>query len=203
MFSRFRTCFFNVGWKCRQVNKRSSEGEQRVAVVNTECPDCICEQHKMSKHSPGFVSDEEKLTRFVFDPVHLKRNGGIKPSIFSHVSTYGCSIQRESIVLDNELIQFLRNFLNKNPRQSWHGILTGECSSLRKVLVDSSGQRALCIYDTAEEDNPAHAEIHQSQYVVDEAGPAELRAKLFEIFNNGENTTPSEYRSGTVLAKLQ
>lgn len=202
-FNCLREYFSKVGRKCRRVNKLTSKDKQRVAAVNKECPDCICEKHKTSRYSPGPVSDTEKLTRFVFSPLHLRKNGAIKPSVFSHVFQVGCSVQRESVVSESELTQFVRGFLAKNPTQAWHGVLTGDCSLLRQFSLESLGRRALCIYDTAEKDNPAHGEIHQSQYVIDEADQAELRSKLFEVFNNGVNTTPSQYRNGSVVAKIQ
>lgn len=163
----------------------------------------MCEKHKTSKYSPGPVSNSEKLTRFVFSPVHVGKNGKIKASVFSHAFSVGCSVQRESTASDSELTQFVRNYQARQPDHSWHGVLTGDCALLREYSLENSGQRAFCIYDTAEKDNPAHGEIHQSEYVVDEADLVELRAKLFEVFNNGVKTSPSEYRDGSILAKIQ
>lgn len=191
--------FSKVGRKCRQLNNRTSEDKQRVVAVNKECPSCICEKHKMSKYSPSPILDTEKLTRFVFHPVHVAKSGIIKPSVFSHVATFGCSIQRESIASDGEIKQFIRSYLTKNIKHTWYGILSGECISLRELFSEHSRNRLICIYDTSEIDNPAHGEIHQSQYVLDEADCVELRSKLFDAFNKGVNTIPSKYRNGSVL----
>lgn len=171
--------------------------------MNKECPDCLCEKYRTSKYSPGQVSNSEKLTRFVFSPVHVGKKGNIKPSIFSHTFSVGCSVQRESLVSDSELTEFVKNYLKRLPDHTWYGVLTGGCASLREFSLDNTGQRAFCVYDTAEKINPAHCEIHQSQYVVDEADQSELRAKLFEIFNKGINTLPSEYREGSISANIQ
>lgn len=202
-YSRFRDYFSQIGKNCRRVNIATNEDKARVSAVNSACPDCLCEKYRTSRYSPGPVSNAETLTRFVFSPVHVGKTGNIKPSVFSHVFTVGCSVQRESIVSERELTQFAKKYLENIPTHSWHGVLTGNCEPLREYSLENTGQRALCIYDTAEKDNPAHSEIHCSQYVVDEADKVELRAKLFEVFNSGVHTPPSQYRYGSVLANIR
>lgn len=54
----------------------------------------------------------------------------------------------------------------------------------------------------AEEHNPAHGEIHQAQYVVEEADLPELRAEIFKLFNEGVHTHPKDYRGGLILSGI-
>lgn len=188
---------------CVQTNKATEIDTNRVQTFSKNCPDCICEKFTTSPHSPGLIKDSEKLTRFVFSPVHLDRKGRkIKPSVFSHVSTVGCSVQRESIVSDEELVNFVKSYLGKNSTHLWHGILTADCNALRDIILEDQQKRIVCVYDMAEEQNRAHAEIHQSQYEIEEADRPELRAKLFEAFNNGINIEPAQYRNGSILANF-
>lgn len=182
---------------CQQLNTSSLEEKERVSAFSKACPDCICEKYRSSTFSPAVVQDSENLARFVFSPIHLDRRGTkIKPSVFSHISTKGCSIQRESVASDSELADFLASYLKKNPTHSWYGTLTASCEAVRGVLLNGQTKRALCVYDMAEEHNPAHGEIHQSQYVIEESDMIELRAELFRIFNGGAQIHPKEYRGG-------
>lgn len=157
----------------------------------------------MSKHSPCTVLASEQLARFVFSPMHVnKKTGQIKPSIFSHVHEKGCSIQRDSVAGTNEIGKFVTSFLSERSDRAWVGVLTGPCQNVRAIKVAETDDRGVCVYDTAEPRNPAHAEMCQTQYVVDEADRVELRKKLFEAFGGGVVIEPLQYRAGAVWAAL-
>lgn len=157
----------------------------------------------MSKHSPGTVVGSEQLARFVFSPMHVrKRSGDIMPSIFSHTRSRGCSIQRDSVAGTDEIVAFVKSFLKKKNDRTWIGVLSCPCQNVRDIKVAESDERAFCVYDTAELGNPAHAEVCQTQYVIEEADGPELRKKLFEAFGDGIVIKPLQYRSGAVLAAL-
>ena len=154
----------------------------------------------MSTHSKGVVGDDETLARFVFSPLHVRKNGAIKPSLFSHVMNQGCSIQRESLASDRELSTFLENFLS-NPEQTWHGVVVAPCRDVRSIkLSDCPTKRTFCVYDTSERENPAHAEIFQSLVGVDNGDQNELRAHLLNAFNGGTSIYPTTYRNGSLAA---
>lgn len=191
-----------VGCKCRCLHRRTYDDKQRVAAINAVAPDCQCEKHRMSKYSPGVVAHSESLARFVFSPMHVhKKNGTILPSIFSHVFSAGCSIQRNSLATVAELRAFVTDFIEEDDKRSWRGILLADCDSIRKIK-DESNRRLACVYDSAEKNNPSHGEICQTQYVIDEADQVELRAALFEAFNHGVATLPSQYRNGEVWQQI-
>lgn len=153
----------------------------------------------MSVYSPGPISDSEQLSRYVFSPMHVDKKGNIKSSVFSHVSHRGCSVQRESIAEDQEMIAFVESFLSKRDDYKWLGVLVANVADLRSLKVGETGNRSVCAYDTAEKTNPAHAELFQSQYVVEEADEPELRTKLFQAFGRGVLIAPNQYRESRVL----
>ena len=197
-----RTRFTQAGRTCLRVNAETYEDtKDRVKKFNAGCPDCICENFLTSKYSPGRVSDNEQLSRFVFSPIHVGKKG-ILPAVFSHTFTVGCSIQRESIVSESELVRFVKDFLTGKDDRSWCGVLTADSKALRSCTMDNPDRRAFCIYDTAEKHNAAHCEIHQAQYEIDEADKIELRAKLFKAFNGGVPTAPAAYRNGSILDQI-
>lgn len=156
----------------------------------------------MSAHSPGVVDTSEVLARFVFSPIQIDRKGKVKPNSFSHVHSKGCSIQRDSAVNDTEILALVENILSEKDDRAWKGVVLGKCSDIRIITVEDTDYRAVCVYDTAEPENPAHAELCQTQYVIDEADQAELRHNLFVAFGNGAITAPPQYRNGVTWNKL-
>lgn len=187
---------------CRCINQRTSKDVKRVNKINAAAPGCACEKHRMSKHSPRTVEESEQLARFVFSPMHVNRKTGeIMPSIFSHVHEKGCSIQRDSVAGTNEIGKFVESFLSNKSDRAWVGVLTSPCQNVRGIRVETDA-RGVCVYDTAEPGNPAHAEMCQTQYVIGDADRLELRNKLLAAFGDGVVIKPQEYRTGTVLAAL-
>ncbi len=157
----------------------------------------------MSRHSPCAVENSEILARFVFSPIHIHhKTGNVKPSIFSHVFSVGCSIQRDSVATNKELISFANDFLGGDDKRSWRGVLLAECHELRSIKVENSLNRAVCVYDTAEQENPAHGEIGQTHHIINEADVVELRHALFTAFGNGAVIPPFQYRNGKVWDNL-
>ena len=155
----------------------------------------------MSRYSPRPVNDNERIARFVFIKNHLRSDGkSIKPNFFSHVDTKGCSIQRESIVTDDELVAFIKEFREKNPGRNWLGVVIGSCHEIRSILSDQ-GKRACCVYDTGHKSNPAHGEICKTHH-VEEADKAELRSRLMKVFNDGLVIKPHEYRDGNFFSSV-
>lgn len=150
----------------------------------------------MNRYSPGVVADSEILSRFVFSPMFIHaKNGTIKPNIFAHTFTVGCSIQREDVASDTEIREFVASIVNAD--RSWHSVLQAKCEELRAALCPNSEERAFYIYDTANKKNPAHGEICQSKD-FEEADKVELRHILFSAFNSGKPVAASAYRSGVI-----
>lgn len=189
------------GIDCRGINQRTDNKENRVTEINAVVPDCACEEFRMSKYSPHPVTESETLVRFVFSPFHISKHGNLKPAVFSHVHRKGCSIQRDSVANSDEIVTFVSNFLAKRDDFSWLGVLSGQCQSVRGIMAGESSDRAVCVYDTADLGNPAHAEMCQTHY-IDEADELELNRNLLAAFNGGVITQRSQYRNGAVWDQL-
>lgn len=188
---------------CNELLKRVEKETNRVNAFNSVAPlSCACENKRMSKFSPKPVDINEVLARFIFSPMHIGKNQQLKPSVFSHVFDKGCSIQREDIADNNEITRFLQTFLNNRDDFRWIGVLTGTAQDVRSIGIGNTGNRAVCVYDTAEKANTAHAEIFQTQYVIEDADKVELRANLFQAFGSGLIHNPDKYRSGNVWMSL-
>jgi hypothetical protein len=157
----------------------------------------------MSKHSPGVVADSEQLAIFVFLPMQQvdKKTGRAKPNIFSHVRNRGRSIQREDIASTQEMVTFVKGFLDNGENRVWKGVLLGLCHDVRNIGVDVPNKRAVCVYDTANQNNISHGELCQTRH-ISEADQAELRHDLFIAFGEGAIHSPTEYRDGVIWGGL-
>jgi hypothetical protein len=156
----------------------------------------------MSRLSSGVVTANERLARFAFHPIHLDKKGRLKPSIFSHAETKGCSVQREGHAADDEIANFASTFLSSRDDRTWKGVLIASYQDLRDIRAASDPGQLICVYDTAEQDNPAHAEFGWSRTPLEEADPNEIRAGLMRAFGNAALITPGQYRGGAVLQRL-
>lgn len=198
---RFARLLFGGHIDCQGINQRT-QNDHRVSEINAAAPDCACEKYRMGVHSPGVIDDSEMLARFVFSPYQVDKKGRLKPSAFSHVYDKGCSIQRDTMVKNDEVLAFVTQFLEKRADHVWKGLLLAECSTVRKILTNNASRRAVCVYDTAEKNNPAHGEICQTHHVIDEDDKVELRHDLLAAFGNEVIVQPAQYRNGSVWNKL-
>ena len=188
--------FIGGSYLCRHLNRRTADDRQRVAAINSEAPDCHCEKFRTSRYSPRPVEGAETLARFILTPIHFKK-GKFLPSIFSQAGTEGCSIQRESLASTNELAALVRG-MTASGKQNWYGVLSATCQSVRDIKIAGKEFRTLCVFDTSNKHNPAHAELCHSQHVIEEADRLEVRRHLFAAFGSGAYVTPANYRSGEV-----
>lgn len=155
----------------------------------------------MSYDSPYPIYDDERITRFVFIENHLRRDKkSVKPNFFSHADSKGCSIQRESIAEDAELVTFVKKYKEKNPKDNWFGVATGRCQEIRGILTDQ-GKRAYCVYDTGYKFNPAHGEICKTHH-IEETDKAELRRHLMKVFHDGLVIKSDKYRDGKIFSQI-
>lgn len=152
----------------------------------------------MSKHSPCPVGNDEVLAMFVFKPIQIDRKGKLKPGLFDHVHEKGRSIQRDTIATKAELLKFVTRMLGSRDDFIWKGLLLAQCHTVRNIEIENSTKRSVCVYDTAEKENPAHGEICQTHYVIDEADKIELRHELWSAFNSGNIVSPMQYRNGVI-----
>jgi hypothetical protein len=194
---------FRTGVDCQALHQRTYYSDVNRAVeINTAAPDCSCEKYRLSRFSPRPVENIETLVRFVVSPVHFNvKKNILKPSVFSYAFDRGCSMQRENIATNAELADSVGALIKKSGT-SWLGVLIGSCSEVRQVTSPGSTDRAICVYDTAEEKNPAHCEMFQTQYVIEETFRGEITEQLMRIFDNGNVIPPTKYRDGSVQSLL-
>jgi hypothetical protein len=137
--------------------------------------------------------------------MHVGKNG-LKPSLFSHAEQIGCSVQRESMANDNEIIDFVRSLLDRKASAAWFGVVTATCADIRALIAPGNNPdrvRAVCVYDTAEPNNRAHAEICRARDYFDESDTLELRHDLLALFQNGPMTARDLYRAGAIWNALR
>lgn len=188
---------------CCEAHQHISSSTARALDFSKIAADCGCERFRVSRYSPHPVGDSEVITRFAFSPLHTNNKGRLKPNLFDRFNSTGCSIQRESIASDTEILNFLKSFFNKTKNQSWIGVAQATCGAVRKITLMNQSDRYLCVLDTAERHNPAHGEVFQShQYEIEDADRIELRKKLWEAFGSGALIQPSAYRETRILPAL-
>lgn len=159
----------------------------------------------MSRHSPRPVSESEVIVRFVFSPLHVTKKGDLKPSLFSQIATNGCSVQRDDVATNDELINFVRSFLLAKSNRAWIGVVSSSCDAIRAISAPTGDNlRAICVYDTGEPHNQAHAEMFQTRHVnqANEADALEVRRSLLAAFGDGSIGNRQTYKQGAIWNSL-
>ena len=110
-------------------------------------------------------------------------------------------MQRDSIASNSEITTFVSTFLSAKEDRVWMGVVSAVCENVREIRIEGTGERVLCVFDTAEKANPAHGEMCRAR-VIDEADRAELRNHLYKAFNSKFVIAPDGYRAGKVWANL-
>lgn len=179
--------------ECRKADaltRQSGQGKRRCASFDAACPDCGCENHSIGLGSPGIVSSAETLARFHFSPNDVDDNGKPTPFAFSDVAELGLSVTREQasdLVMTAAIAKRLDNL---DASADWHSVSLASVADIRSIhrsLQNKPLERAFGVYDTAEPDNPEHAEVMQTK-----AGRS-LRSELRKKFSAVDRR---DYRSG-------
>jgi hypothetical protein len=189
---------------CKRVNrvagKPGNEGK-RVSEFNESHPRCACEICRVSKYSPSPVLSAEILVRFVLHPMHVnEKTGEIKASLFSHVEGKGCSVQRELWATNTELSLFLKKVCPAEAKTSWFGVVSATAGQIRTLQVAGDSRQTFWVYDTAEKDNPSHAEVGRAMNELKTEDIQELRYELMKLFSpSTQLIKPLHYRDGVLL----
>ena len=190
---------------CHAINRESGaiDVKARALEFATAAPNCVCELYTTSPHSPGVINDGEMLTRFIFSPIHInKKTGAVLSSAFSYANTSGCSVQREGFASAEELNRWLTKYLESNSEHHWMGTLDCNSALVKSLVLHDSPNRVVGVYDTAEENNPAHAEIFRTEHVITDADALEVKRELLKKFNGGVLTKPQSFRKGHLFEGL-
>lgn len=147
-------------------------------------PDCACERESVSNHSPGLVEDSEILVRTLFRRSLIGQDGRLKPSYFRmDPPSRGFSVDRIQKTDEESLIK------NKKTDDRYDGdlfFIGSHCGDVRALTAEDR-ERLFCVYDSATEENHAHADICQN-FVVSPSTPnrkslmMEIAWQLREVF---------------------
>ncbi len=131
--------------------------------------------------SPGVVADDEFLLRELFNPQHIDDNGQVLVTAISlqDLRHRGFSVNRIKYVSPDFIKSSVRKRLSR-PRHGrpWRdeGVAKFEARRIRRI--QTQGERAFVVIDTALPENPGHASIYVTKPEKGEAYARELRNLL-------------------------
>jgi hypothetical protein len=110
---------------------------------------------------------DEVLIRTLYSPVHINmETGGVDPSAFQDAVDLGLSVNRKDHTTGENLKASIEKKIaddiaaGKRTDGFWK-VVTVLCGDVRGVLWEASA-RLYCVYDTAKEDDPSHADVCQA-----------------------------------------
>jgi aryl carrier-like protein len=161
------------------------ENHEKVVELAKQPDAAAWQQLTASVHSDGIVTDEEVLLRqlqspFSFD--ELLRTPRL--NAFDDMTSRGMSVDRVKEPADVDAVHAagrLRYGAGENPsdRRKYIGALEISAGQARG-LVTGDGKPAAGVYDTADADNKAHADV--CAYRLSEGAGRSIRSKMFEAF---------------------
>ncbi|WP_131667117.1 hypothetical protein [Comamonas thiooxydans] len=121
------------------------------------------------------------ILRVVVSPMHVhnKKPDQIKSNFLSHAESRGVSMQRAPLASVDELVNCIST-VAKDDDRCWLGYVELSAENIRSIR-SVEGAQMYCVADAANQNNPAHAEIHMSSDMP-EADRIEFRADLTKMF---------------------
>lgn len=140
-------------------------------------PACECELVSVSAFSPGPVCDDETILSVVTSSSYVTQDGHVEPTLFESRISNGISTDRR---IHTNLIDYSCRsaaLVVGNDKKSDCGSIELQVGKIRDISYNE--MQAIAVYDTALEDNIAHAEIACSEVPADGTlGRKKLRAEL-------------------------
>lgn len=137
--------------------------------------------------------------RFVFLPMHVdKKTGLLMPNFTDHVFTAGFSVQRNEMARLKELQDCVKGFLANKEKAAWLGVVVASVDELRACRISGGSEVAFGIYDSAEKNNPAHAEIAATRYAIEDPDRMEAQKHLLDCFGSGKLIPRESFFDGKV-----
>lgn len=179
---------------CKELERNHGQGPCKCVHYRETFPDCECERATVSDFSPGPVRNDEILIRTLYSSIHINnQTHEVDPAAFSDVLKRGLSVDRKSYISQRKLEIKAQKKIEQDleagkTRRAFLGVTVANCSDIRSLL-ERDTNRSFCVYDTATEDNCAHADICQAfvhlpgtekRKVLDR----KLRALLAQQFSN-------------------
>lgn len=153
-------------------NESGLEGRELQRFVDAQHPEFGCEKEPVSPHSPGPVTDEERVAFILIDPLHYdKERDVVVPDAFQELTKrdlstlrVGHATQAEANATREELIQRGEARVIPQLRQV-NEVCVAAVSELR--TANDGNKRLLGVYDTALERVRSHASIFTRGDVLD------------------------------------
>lgn len=151
---------------CRDALARLENDDLRCPKFDELHPECICESCSASPHSPGKVANDEVLLRAVYSPHHVDpETGEFKNAALADAENTGLSADRLQYTTRRQIERQIKAKL-ETPRALekgyvYQGILPITCGLVRQLTYGNGTRRCYAVYDTALQDNNAHAEVFQ------------------------------------------
>ena len=148
---------------CRELEARHGSGNCKCVHYREKFPDCKCEEESVSEHSPGRVYDDEVLVRTIFNPIFVDQRGHLTPTYFQNAvvkdfTDRGLSVNRKGYLTERALTIRLQH--HPSNRHDYVRFIAARCGDLRRLRFN--GKRAICVYDSATEEDRSHADLCQS-----------------------------------------
>lgn len=150
---------------CQELFASVAKDPRKAEVIDAESPDCACEAHSVSPFSPGRVTDDETLWRLILSPVHYDVAAGkVKELAFDDASNKGLSVQRLTVAGGEDGIRRRGEARAADkPGRTFECAIGATAGAVRTLRGSADGER-FCIYDTAEADDPGHADVCQTRH---------------------------------------
>ena len=177
---------------CIEMETQYGQGSCKCARYRENFPDCACEHESVSEHSPGPVADNEVLVRTLFREQQIDQDGRLKPVYFRREpETRGFSVDR--VILRGP--ECLKSSKRADARYNGYLKFIATCSKDIRGLLEG-GKRLFCVYDSATDENNAHADICQNVHI--ERGAPNRKRRMMEItwqlrsaFRSSQATPPA------------
>ena len=172
---------------CKELEAQHGSGNCKCVQYREKFPDCKCEEESVSEHSPARVSDDEVLVRIIFNPIFVDQRDHLKPAYFQSVvkdfTDRGLSVNRKGYLTERVLTARLQH--HPSNRHDYIRFIAVRCGDLRRLRFN--GKRAICVYDSATEEDLSHADVCQSVSTEQNATKREskaLRMKTARMLQN-------------------
>ena len=177
---------------CREIERQYGDSDCKCVHYRERFPDCECENHSVSDHSPGLVGDDEVLIRELYSPHYINEDTGeVKPVAFRDARDRGLSVTRRLHSSERaHRAKIMKKVAadqaaGRNNDGFWR-VVSGSCARIRGITGDD-GRRLFCVYDTAREDDASHADVCQAidpppETVNRKSIRMKISSMLFEAF---------------------
>ena len=131
---------------CKELESQHGSGDCKCVRYREQFPNCECERHSVSDHSPGLVEDDEPLVRTLYSPHHInKATGDVTPAAFADATTRGLSVNRMQHISEAELLakieaKVARDQARGRKSDGFWKVVTTNCDQVRACGLDGIGR---------------------------------------------------------------